>query len=265
MDKVKSKINEMFNNTTNKITGGDPTIQIIAVIVVSFIVMILIEIISKTVNRINNYYEGSPILVETIKSAKKRLVIRQYSNKKIDTLLRRSKNEWGGIEFTYRLWFYIDDWTYKYGSWKHIFHKGNSNSWPNRAPGAWLHPKKNMMRVYMNTYENIVDSIDIPNIPIHKWIHLTVMCKDRKINIYINGQLRKQLKLSGIPRQNYGDLYINNFGGFSGYISKMVYNDFALPISELKNIISEGPSTAPIPSLTTKPPYLATNWWQLNY
>ena len=265
MDSIHKYTKSNIIRFNTKIQEGNATVQIIAVIIVSIIVISLITIITSIVKRIKNYYQGSPELVKTIKSAKKRLVIKQYEDHNINTLIRRSKNEWGGIEFTYRLWFFVDDWTYKYGSWKHIFHKGNPDSWPNRAPGAWFHPKKNVMRVYMNTYNNIVDSVDIPNIPIQKWVHLAIICNNRNISIYINGQLRKQFKLSGIPRQNYGDLYINNFGGFSGYLSRMVYHDFALPVAKLKDYVDEGPSRVPCPSAENTPPYLVSNWWQLNY
>lgn len=261
MDKIKN----IGSGIKEKINGGGSMFQIIAVIIVAIILIFIHQTITTIVKRIKNYHQGSPELVKTIKSAKKRLVIKQYDNHTIKTLIRRSKNEFGGIEFTYRLWLFVDDWTYKYGSWKHIFHKGNQDSWPNRSPGAWFHPKKNIMRIYMNTYNNIVDSVDIPNIPIQKWLHLAIICNNRNLNIYINGQLRKQLKLSGIPRQNYGDLYINNFGGFSGYVSRMVYHDFALPVARLKEYVDEGPSRVPCPSVDITPPYLVSNWWQLNY
>ena len=265
MDNLKNKLKDTYHGIRKHLSEGSTSTQIIVVIIVAIVVITMINIITSIVKRIRNYYQGSPELVKTIKSAKKRLVIKQYENHEIQKLLRRSKNEHGGIEFTYRLWFLVDDWTYKYGSWKHIFHKGNSDSWPNRAPGAWFHPKKNTMRIYMNTYNNIVDSADIPNIPIQKWVHMAIICNNRDINIYINGQLRKQLKLSGIPRQNNGDLYVNNFGGFSGYISRMVYHDYAIPVAKLKEYVDEGPSRVLPPSIDISPPYLASNWWQMNY
>ena len=261
------KSKEILNSIKEKF-NENPFVKLIVVLVVFFIIVFIIKLIFKIIKRIENYRKGSPILVETIKSAKKRKVIRQYSGSKyikLKNLLRRSKNEWGGIEFSYRLWFYIDDWTYKYGTWKHIFHKGNADSWPNRAPGAWFHPKKNILRVYMNTYREVAEYMDIPNIPIQKWVHLTVVCKDRSLLIYINGQLRSKKLLSSIPKQNYGDLYINSFGGFSGYISRMVYHDFALSSIDVKKHIAEGPSKAPCPGTNITPPYLSTNWWQLNY
>lgn len=262
------KFTDVTGEIKTKFMEGNIVVQLGVVIALSLVVIFIIHTFFMILKRLDNFRKGSPILIKTIKDAKQRKVIKQNGPKSkgyIGTLLRRSRNENGGIEFTYRLWFYIDDWTYKYGSWKHMFHKGNYDSWPNRAPGVWLHPTKNIMRVYMNTYNKIAEHVDVPNIPIKKWVHLAIICKSRNLNIYINGQLRTKLKLQSLPKQNYGDLFINAFGGFSGYMSKMVYHDFALPVVKLRKEIPEGPSTAPCPGTDITPPYLATNWWQLKY
>ena len=57
---------------------------------------------------------------------------------------------------------------YKFGEWKHMFHKGNKTSYLNRAPGVFIHPDKNSIRIYMNTMQNILEYVDIDNIPIQK-------------------------------------------------------------------------------------------------
>ena len=35
--------------------------------------------------------------------------------------------------------------------------------------------------------------------------------------------------------------------------------------AKLKEYVDEGPSRVPCPSINVVPPYLVTNWWQLNY
>ena len=42
-----------------------------------------------------------------------------------------------------------------------------------------------------------------------------------KLDVFINGFLKKQLILNGIPKQNYGDVYINSFGGYDGFLSEL--------------------------------------------
>ena len=42
---------------------------------------------------------------------------------------------------------------------------------PNRAPGVYLHSTKNTMRVYMNTYDDPLEYVDIENLPLRKWFN----------------------------------------------------------------------------------------------
>ena len=67
---------------------------------------------------------------------------------------------------------------YNKGKWKHVFHKGNDSSYPNRAPGVWIHPTKNSLRIYMNTFDNILDYIDVDDVPVKKWFCVQVMIQN---------------------------------------------------------------------------------------
>ena len=80
-----------------------------------------------------------------------------------------------GAEFSYSMWIFINDWTYKQGEWKHILHKGSHTAMPLQAPGIWLYPKENKMAINMNTYHSVKESCDIGNLTINKWFHLTVV------------------------------------------------------------------------------------------
>ena len=231
------------------------------VIIIFFLIIIVVQIITAIITRIRNNREAKPWLVKGTKESKNQLIVYQDPKTSGSKTIKRSKNESNGIEFTYVAWIYVNDWAYKYGDWKHIFHKGNSDSWPNRAPGVWFHPKKNSLRVYMNTYNQIADYVDIDNIPLHKWMHLTVMCHSNKLDVFVNGFLKKQLILNGIPKQNYGDIYINSFGGYDGFLSEMRYYDYAISMPVLEDIIRAGPSTAPCVDTGARPPYLSPNWW----
>lgn len=231
------------------------------VILFFVILYVIIELGRSIYNRIDSYNKGRPFLVKGTKNAKRRKLIVQNPSEKHAITLKRSSNELSGLEFSYSLWLYVDDWGYNYGKWKHVFHKGNDNSWPGRAPGVWFHPKQNALRIYMNTFSKINDYVDIKNIPLHKWVHLTVMVQENNLDVYINGYLRKRHELQGIPRQNFGDVYINSFGGYSGFLSNFRYFDFYLSPSELEDIINLGPSSAPCVDTGELPPYLSPDWW----
>jgi hypothetical protein len=277
INNTKERAKQGFNNskegakqglasTKNFFKSGSVLSQIVIVILIFILIIIIIEIIKAVYLRIKNGHEGKPWLVKGIKSAKTMKVIPQDPSHDDSVLIKRSSNESKGIEFTYVLWIYVNDWDYKYGDWKHVFHKGNQDSWPNRAPGVWLAPKTNAMRIYMNTYSEIAQYIDIDNIPLHKWMHLTIMAYSNKIDIFINGFLKKQLILNGIIRQNYGDLYVNSFGGYDGFLSNMRYYDYAISLNTIENIIRQGPSSKSSTCTSLQkdgstPPYLSSNWW----
>lgn len=258
---TKETAKKGYESAKNFLSSGSIISQIVIIIIVFILLIIIISIIKSIIIRIKNNKEAKPWLVKGTKECKNQLIVYQDPKTDGSQTLKRSKNEGDGIEFTYTTWIYVNDWSYKYGDWKHIFHKGNSDSWPNRAPGVWFHPKKNTLRVYMNTYNQVADYVDIDNIPLHKWMHLTVMCYGNKLDVFINGFLKKQLILNGIPKQNYGDVYINSFGGYDGFLSEMRYYNYAISMPTLEDIIRSGPSTAPCLDTGARPPYLSANWW----
>lgn len=237
-------------------------LSIVVIVIVSiWLIYLLYYYGMKSIRNYKAYVRGSPYLVDVTKDARRRLVITQDPNKPGSINLPRSLNEQGGIELSYSCWLFIDDFNYKLGQWKHVFHKGNETSWPNRAPGVWLHPNKNALRVYMNSYKEISEFADVDNIPVNKWFCLMIIVKGQNVDIYINGNLKKSLKLNGIPKQNYGDVYINAFGGFSGYMSRLRYYDYALNYNEIDSVLKLGPSMMPCPETGERPPYLTPNWW----
>jgi hypothetical protein len=117
------------------------------------------------------------------------------------------------------------------------------------------------MRVRMNTFEQIEEYIDIPDIPLNKWFHVVIGIQGLAMDIYVKGNLAKRKILSSLPKQNYGDLYLNNNRGFSGYMSNMKYYRYYPTISNIQGELENGPSKMPCVDSNEIPPYLSTNWW----
>ena len=138
-------------------------------------------------------------------------------------------------------------------------------SWPLRAPGVWLHPTRNAMRVYMNTYSKIGDWVQIENIPVKKWFHTAIVLKQRNLDIYINGEMVKSYKLFGLPKQNYGDIFIHRLSGYDGFTSRLKYYNYAVSYAELSKLLKQGPSPIGCSASNDLPPYLASSWWTNNY
>jgi hypothetical protein len=116
----------------------------------------------------------------------------------------------------------------------------------------------------MNTYNVINEEILIPDIPMNKWVNVVIRCKNTTLDVYINGTITRSIELLGVPKQNYGDVYVAMNGGFDGNISNLWYYNHALGTSEIQNIAKSGPSTKMVSSggINVKDPnYLSLRWF----
>jgi hypothetical protein len=231
----------------------DPN-KIFKFVVIICAVIILIWLYKRVTNDYKTTLENEPWLIYGNHNAKNSKVIKASS-------LRYPIDNKHGIEFSYSFWLHINDWTTKFGKWKHILHKGNSSAMPLQAPGFWLYPKENKMAINMNTYYSVKESCDIDNIPLNKWVHIVMVLINKKIDVYVNGIIRKRCELKGIPKTNYGDIYINQWGGFGGMMSQVRYFNYAVPYYKIESILKQGPSTAPCPGIEATPPYLKDSYY----
>ena len=219
-------------------------------------------------------FNQSPYLFSGMVDAKNMQIITQDPNTSGSVTLTRSDNMSEGIEFTYSVWMFIDDLVYQEGQYKHVFHKGNDNinytnppigmNFPNNAPGLYIAPNTNALVVVMNTFNNITEKLVIEDIPLNKWICVQIKVVNHQLDVYINGKLAKRLNMTGVPKQNYGDVYVSMNGGFSGYLSNLRYFNYALGTAEINRIVSAGPdmTTSSSSSMTeSTPKYLSLRWF----
>uniref|UniRef100_A0A6C0LV59 LamG-like jellyroll fold domain-containing protein n=1 Tax=viral metagenome TaxID=1070528 RepID=A0A6C0LV59_9ZZZZ len=224
---------------------------------------------------------SSPHLLDGMIDAKQMMIFEQDPKMDKSKTIMRSSNENEGVEFTWSVWILVDDMEYNRGKFRHIFHKGeekgavsengNTNTGlnhPNNAPGVYLTPVKNNLLVVMNTFHNVTEQVEIDEIPLNKWINLMIRCENRTLDVYINGTIVKRHMLSGVPKQNYGNVYTGLNGGFSGYISNLWYFDYGLGTTEIDKIIKKGADTTMSGnnrSLSlSRPNYLSFKWFLRN-
>ena len=81
---------------------------------------------------------------------------------------------------------------------------------------------------------------DIVDIPIQRWIHIGVTLSNRTLDVYINGELSRSCTLENVPLKNGGDIFINQDGGFNGYISNLQYISHAVNESHIKGVYNKG-------------------------
>jgi hypothetical protein len=212
-----------------------------------------------------------------------------------------SDNQLTGIEFSYSTFVYISDNNSSApptDTWKSLFYKGyESSPFPLCGPGVFVSTSHGpnsspTLRVIMNTYDTWFNTIDVPEIPVNKWIHLALVLRKNALYIYVNGNLANKKSFNGtLPYQNYQPLILfptattlatdfttaasetasrrgippgENFtvtGPASGYLSNMFYFTYAMTYSEIQAMMAMGPSSTFDTAAMTPPPYLIDTWW----
>jgi hypothetical protein len=198
----------------------------------------------------------SPRLIDGMVDATQMIVFSQDPSGNNSQTIYRSVNATNGIEFTWSVWVYINNLNNSgsTSTYKHIFSKGNSDLQnngmisPNNAPGLYIAPNSNTLVVMMNTFNVINEEIQIPDIPLNKWVNVIIRCKNTSLDVYINGTITRSINLVGVPKQNYGDVYVAMNGGFNGNISNLWYYNYALGTTAIQNISQNGPNTYMISS-----------------
>jgi hypothetical protein len=220
--------------------------QIAFLLLVVFVYIILLRIGISILGWMFGSTSGSPKLINGMVDAKQLLVIPQDPSVSGAITINRSVNATDGIEFTWSVWIFIDDLTYNSSKYKCVFYKGNDNiqdtglNFPNNAPGVYITPDTNDLVVIMNTFSVINEQILIPDMPLNKWINIIIRCENTTLDIYVNGFVAKSHILHGVPKQNYGDVYVAMNGGFSGYITQSGNITF----ENMKNAIIYGSNLA---------------------
>ena len=188
-------------------------------------------------------------------------------------LLPMSKN---GAEFAYSFWIMINDWNFNYGKPKCIFFRSteNVNDFTIAAPSVWLYPNENKLMVRVSTlqgdveYDNVTfagaknggggscnpkfsgktpsttTACDISNIPLQKWVHVTVSMWNRLLDIYMNGKLVRSCVLPGVPvtdASKLAYLHVGRGDTYNGYISRLKYYNRAVTAAEVYDTYVEGP------------------------
>jgi hypothetical protein len=259
----------------------------VILVVLVYLGFLFCEIIYKYINRMSiNRVE---LLANTYMTDSRTVTITQNPILMDSKQINISDNERTGIEFSYSFYLKIDPSTFRQEQGLiHIFHKGYSSQFPLLAPGVYLRSDTNTLRVYMNTFKTWNNYIEVENIPLSKWVHVCIICKDNALEIFINGNLSKKLSFDGYTAyQNYQDVIcfsqrritlnqslipslddggMNVFGAMKGMMSRLIYFNYALCYAEIQILMNEGPSTKIESSETNDvPPYLSDTWWSNSY
>ena len=223
---LKQTTNDLFDSfRNNKYVSGtaDFLESNSAIAKVAFLLLILILftfVLRIGTSIVQSFFAPSPnpIIIKGMKRGNQPVTVLQHPKYDESIPIMRSRNEQGGVEFTWNTWLFIE--TVNSGRYQHIFHKGDTAlkestniSQINNGPGLYVrrNPQNNggELRVIMSTFDNPMGAdITIPNIPLQKWINVTIRAKHKHLDVYVNNNIVHRHIFEGSPpKQNYGNVY----------------------------------------------------------
>ena len=302
-----SSLNSFLQGTKEFMNSNSLVSNFAFLIMVFVVFFILLQVGLQIMHGFIKHSEN-PKLINGMVDGSKAIIIEQNPNKSNAIPIMRSNNEQKGVEFTYSFWIFIKSFDRSNTRYRNIFYKGEDNgaaadtsfnilnssdypveegiAYPNNGPGVYLHPWDNILYVYMNTYPNsndpnalttnvdktraghILEKVEIGDIPMGKWVNVVVIVKNKHLDVYIGGNIAKRHVLTGVPRQNYGNVNIGFNGGFNGNLSNLYYFNHAIGTRKIEDILYDGPNTRMIgdANMTSREhDYLSTRWFLGNY
>ena len=170
--------------------------------------------------------------------------------------------------FTYSIWFYVNDWNYKYGESKILFGRMggltdttsvsvSGVSGKNPCPAVVLGSIENNLSIMLTCYPgadsalssesvkssdgSIIHTCSVTNVPIQKWVNLLISTYGRTLDVYLDGKLVKTCVLPGVAKINQNaDVYVTPSGGFAGWTSKFQYFPTSTNPQSAWNIYQKG-------------------------
>lgn len=289
-----------MNSATGVIMFGEDTLsQVLTGIAIVVIVYALLSAVEYVYNSVMAMWKDRvELFPKTYVSGSKTITaIQNPRNEKAKTIYF-SDNQRAGVEFSYATFLNIASDTFSSNNHKlyHILHKGYNQMYPLLGPGIFCWGDMNKLRIYMNCYNTWNNYLEIENVPIDKWFHLVVSCKGNTVYVYVNGNLKSKMALSGNtpPYQNYGNVYafssrkmsikktittslenddklqgqhssssLDFDGAIKGMLSRVYYFGYALTYTEIQTLMNMGPSSE-IEGGTganAVSPYLSDTWW----
>ena len=226
----------------------------------------------------------NPILINGMHDGEIALHISQNPNVADAVPVYRSVDQDEGLEFTWSSWLFIKSvgQVGKGGQGeatvKHIFNKGSDPgndatvigrglldgmAKPNNSPGLYLDSTSNKLKIILNTYSSVIETLEVDNIPMKTWFLISIRVKDKTLDVYINNNVAARHVFESVPKQNYGDVYVSQNGGFNGKISNLRYYDHALSGIEIEHIVRNGPNlkSSGTGGINIFPPYLSMRWF----
>lgn len=155
--------------------------------------------------------------------------------------------------FTYSIWFFIDDWNYRYGETKIIYGRMSANgNTLNPCPLVALGAMENNLDISLQVFPGadtvmqakgnpVIHKCNVNNVPLQKWVNLLISAYGRSLDVYIDGKLTRTCVLPGVAKiDTTTNVYVTPQGGFSGWTSLFQYWSHATDPQTAWNIYKNG-------------------------
>lgn len=219
-------------------------------IVLTIAIIVLIIILLK-------YWLSDPYTLQNVQSAEIASTIKASS-------LATTGSGGSSSNFTYSIWFFINDWNYRYGEPKVIFGRMGSPSDSGNGsvqgingldpcPAVVLGATENNVSVSVGCYpgadqtpsttgaETVVSTFVLENVPIQRWVNMVISVYGRTMDMYLDGKLVKTGLLRGVASiNNDANIHVTPSGGFDGYTSKLQFFPSPMNPQQVWNIYTQG-------------------------
>ena len=160
-------------------------------------------------------------------------------------------------QYSYSVWIYISDWSYRLGEQKIIFSRMDSNGrvGPELILGAVDNTITAMVDTNGGTASNGTSAptyCQVTQCPIQTWVNIIVVLNQQALDVYIDGKLTRTCILGGtasmdprssmwvIPPSNFSGSTGGGQGGFDGFLSSFRAFPYPLNPRQAYEIYREG-------------------------
>jgi hypothetical protein len=146
--------------------------------------------------------------------------------------------------FAYSIWFYVNDFNYRFGEPKVIFGRMGSASSTNNGslpgvngldpcPAVVLGAVENNLEISLGCFpginqmptttggKTVLHTCKVANVPIQRWVHIIVSVDGNVVDCYLDGKLLTSTQLTTLP--TIYDSYSISLGSFDAYLTGFKY------------------------------------------
>ena len=150
--------------------------------------------------------------------------------------------------YTYSVWFYVNDWNYRFGEEKTLLSRLNADK--NPSPSISFDSMENNILIALSTYnsgssgmntKSQTNTYTVRNFQLQKWVNLIISVYGRTLDVYLDGKLVRTFVLPGTANVSANsNVTITPNGGFDGQTSNFQYWPNASNPQQAYNIYKAG-------------------------